>query len=787
MVKTEIFFRGKKFISSATAASIFGYTHDYMGQLCRLNKISARKCGRNWFVLEESVKKHKEATDELARLTRLGTLSAASKVSESDGSILAVNSIPEPESIISPHKPLRIKSEVLNSVTIPSKKIETFKRELPLILHLGALGRAKSVMSSMREEYRTALSRMSRIARGDWGKKIVSLAIAIGIVATSFAAYSTIVNADSNDFLVRIFKSAGGYVSKTIASATHILETGAGESYLGITKAADEIVSKKSVVAIVALPSEFFSKFKKLFLNFRVGVEDTASKIFGSGDRENFLVALAPDDMVSNIATGIGDAVASGYGAVKDTVSQSLNSVRGKMAGLFGLFGPAETKIFIKRKPPLVVKQPQPVEPAAVAPSAPRSIIVTAPANVVEKVTERIVSVSGISRDEVEQLLQQLNNKLSSEIYSISAAGDSNKTYINNVYNTVAQTNKIDKLHTVDIDGSLFTDGRIVDSTFTGGSISCATITGLSGDFSGGISVGGALAVTGATSLTGALTAASGVFSSNLGIGGMLAASSTLLVTDLSRFYGGFISSASSTVGSDLTVSGTLTTNNLSVSNGITFSNTGTTAFGGGIRVTGGIAVSDYVETGMVMATSTTATSTFAGGLNANLLNITSTTATSTFSNGIILTRGCFLLPNGQCAGTGTGSGGAFTSLGGYTTLNTISDFVGIGTSTPYAKFAVEGSSSLGNIALAGYFVATSTTATSTFAGGLVVQNGGIKIGTVLNCNAGSVLETDANGVVTCGLDAGALGVVSSVSNADGTLTISPTSGDVVSSLNLNA
>src|SRR3989344_1595475 len=244
MVKTEIFFRGKKFISSATAASIFGYTHDYMGQLCRLNKISARKCGRSWFVLEESVKKHKEAADELARLTRLGTLrTAASEVSESDGSILAVNSIPEPESIISPYKPLRIKSEVLNSVTIPSKKIETFKRELPLIGHSVALGRAKSVMSSMREEYRTAISRMSRIARGDWGKKIVSLAIAIGIVATSFAAYSTIVNADSNDFLVRIFKSAGGYVSKTIASATHILETGAGESYLGITKAADSIVS----------------------------------------------------------------------------------------------------------------------------------------------------------------------------------------------------------------------------------------------------------------------------------------------------------------------------------------------------------------------------------------------------------------------------------------------------------------------------------------------------------------------------------------------------------------
>jgi len=55
-------------------------------------------------------------------------------------------------------------------------------------------------------------------------------------------------------------------------------------------------------------------------------------------------------------------------------------------------------------------------------------------------------------------------------------------------------------------------------------------------------------------------------------------------------------------------------------------------------------------------ATSTTATSTFAGGLEANLLNITSSEATSSFSNGIQLTNGCFRLPSGECAGAGSGS-----------------------------------------------------------------------------------------------------------------------------------
>ena len=47
-------------------------------------------------------------------------------------------------------------------------------------------------------------------------------------------------------------------------------------------------------------------------------------------------------------------------------------------------------------------------------------------------------------------------------------------------------------------------------------------------------------------------------------------------------------------------------------------------------------------------ATSTTATSTFAGGINTQLLFVSSTTASSTFSNGVNLTAGCFAV-NGVC------------------------------------------------------------------------------------------------------------------------------------------
>lgn len=60
-----------------------------------------------------------------------------------------------------------------------------------------------------------------------------------------------------------------------------------------------------------------------------------------------------------------------------------------------------------------------------------------------------------------------------------------------------------------------------------------------------------------------------------------------------------------------------------------------------------------------IFATSTTATSTFLGGINVAYLNQTGTIATSTFAKGIDLTNGCFSF-RGTCIG-GSGGGGSGT------------------------------------------------------------------------------------------------------------------------------
>lgn len=123
----------------------------------------------------------------------------------------------------------------------------------------------------------------------------------------------------------------------------------------------------------------------------------------------------------------------------------------------------------------------------------------------------------------------------------------------------------------------------------------------------------------------------------------------------------------------------------------------------------------------------TTSTSTFSGGLSISLLNVASTTASSTFANGINLTKGCFSI-NGTCVGSGSGSGTLTTltagtnitfSSGSTCTTTCTINASGGGSDYPFTtitNFGVTTSATTTPLQ-APFFNASSTSATSTFAG----------------------------------------------------------------------
>src|ERR1039457_2982802 len=58
-MKDSLLIEGKQYISTSRAAEIAGYSNDYVGQLCRAGKLDCWMIGRNWYVEEASILKHK--------------------------------------------------------------------------------------------------------------------------------------------------------------------------------------------------------------------------------------------------------------------------------------------------------------------------------------------------------------------------------------------------------------------------------------------------------------------------------------------------------------------------------------------------------------------------------------------------------------------------------------------------------------------------------------------------------------------------------------------------------
>src|SRR3989344_3791493 len=51
----EIYFEGKKFLSSRRAAELTGYSNDYLARLCRSGKLSGKIVGKSWYIAESSL------------------------------------------------------------------------------------------------------------------------------------------------------------------------------------------------------------------------------------------------------------------------------------------------------------------------------------------------------------------------------------------------------------------------------------------------------------------------------------------------------------------------------------------------------------------------------------------------------------------------------------------------------------------------------------------------------------------------------------------------------------
>ncbi|MEK7581981.1 MAG: helix-turn-helix domain-containing protein, partial [Patescibacteria group bacterium] len=325
--------------------------------------------------------------------------------------------------------------------------------------------------------------------------------------------------------------------------------------------------------------------------------------------------------------------------------------------------------------------------------------------NVVERIFERTVLGSGVSKDD----LNKLENSLKSEIYKLTSQSGLNAS--TNFIANIAPMNRIDRLSSVAISGA-----TITGSTFAG------SVSGTNGSFSDSLGVGGAT-----------------TFSSTLSVGGATTLSSALSVAGPSTLTGGYISGASSTIVGGLTITGNSTTTNSTTTNffatnasttnatttnlySTTASSTNLFSQSGNI---GTLTVGGALTTGLIngqtisSAANFTGTLTATGGLtslsnlllsgsstlqNLTFLNATGTSATTTNFYATTLAVGGATLGNttinGTLGVTGLASFNANASTTQLTTtgstyLATTGGNVGIGTATPLRPLTVIGQGNL--------------------------------------------------------------------------------------------
>src|SRR3989344_1812084 len=364
--------------------------------------------------------------------------------------------------------------------------------------------------------------------------------------------------------------------------------------------------------------------------------------------------------------------------------------------------------------PPAIPVEPPPVAP----PQAPRSIVAAAERiTTSERIIERVV-IGEVSREELNEKLSILNNKLSSEIYKISADGVRNTANITNVYQTVAHTNKIDKLRTVDIFEPTISGGSIRNMDNVG----ATSVSGSTGDFS-------------------TLTGGTASFSSTLSV----TATSTLssgLVVDTNTL---FVDAANNRVGIGTTTPGA------------TFAVQGDALIAGNLSVTGLIATSTSISflglgTNMLTALNAIGNLVATSTPTASHYFATSTTATSTFAGGLAVQTDKFVveLSSGN-VGIGTTSPQARLALSGYASsanpllliststpsatstalIVTASGNLGLSTSSPTSRFAIEASTPTAAFLLnqtgTGNLLTLEDSGTAVFS---VVDGGNVGVGT---------------------------------------------------------
>ncbi|KKU78013.1 MAG: Serine-rich adhesin, platelet-type, partial [Parcubacteria group bacterium GW2011_GWA2_47_64] len=725
---SELIFDNKKFLPSSAASKASGYSSDYIGQLCRSGKLVCRRVGRGWFVEEESLLSYKtlDLNHSPSKARRLNSSPKGVEEGRSETRVEVVTkAVAEPivtiptisstsDSEIHPLPAFGTSVQAVSASTQREVEESTVAKGTEESVHAtedASAGPAaipfESIASRIRENFIGGGGRLFRhLFSLEFTQRAVALTISVALVFGPYFAKDT-------PTLRKIEKLAAEHSAEIAALVAEEIRGLGDITFADIKNARQALPSKITSLALrgQTLSEVAFRASGLAVMDIRYVAEEDANLFAGAVLRgakdtarstHGFLASISKSAMdrmsaftaqLASRSENISLGAATLFLNTKDALA-SLNPIDSLARGVYrsvnrGVFalrdpirrflgiedengGAANTIVNLSTSTAKFVYTP----PSSKAEPS-YKYIYPAPATT-ERVIERQI---GISQAEIEQKLSSLRARLAADIASLrsTTAGvqkgvESNATYINNVYNTVAGTNNLDRVEDLTLLNPKISFGTM---TSTAVSLISGTFTALSGDSLTAKSINGT----------------TGAFTGNLTVGG------------------------NTTISGDLVVSGTFSPATISASTSIAapyFTATSTTAtstFAGGLAVqTDKFVVesgSGNVGLGTTSPQARLALSGYAS--SANPLLLISTSTPSATSTALIVTASGNLglstssptsrlaieasTPTAAFLLNQTGTGNLVTLEDNGTAVFTVIDGgnVGIGTSSPFTKLSVAG------------------------------------------------------------------------------------------------
>ncbi|MDO8593886.1 MAG: hypothetical protein Q7R93_00005, partial [bacterium] len=332
MTLTPLTFDGKSFIPTKTAVQISKYSADYIGQLCRGGKLECKMIGRLWYVAEDSLRNHLELIEKVSALR---TGSAASEVSATpaetsletvgQGAITQTktgeNNSPAESSIVEDVTTVPKASPVPADTT--SSSVSKMTHQSPVVgeaasvppVALPKLGALSSAVSGIGNAMSSATARL--------GNKLASLAPVVANAAQS--GTKLLLHAASAPLLRSAVLTAllsGG----VLAAGSELVKFPLVHQTLGELYANTEELREEAAFVGIALADEgkiFLAPTFEKFAEARRQVVVALAPAFTTARREVAAVSVSLDSLYSTLQSTLQQSARDVHGGISSALSET--------------------------------------------------------------------------------------------------------------------------------------------------------------------------------------------------------------------------------------------------------------------------------------------------------------------------------------------------------------------------------------------------------------------------------------------------------------------------------